>query len=56
MRFTGASDAVYEGEIGSGGFLAVFYQAADQQFRVGRVVDMPTAVYKYWGEYETYIA
>ena len=54
-RFTGASDAAYEKGVGSGGFLAVFFEH-QQQLRTGRVVDIPTAVYSYWGEYETYIA
>ena len=54
-RILVASDAAYENGKGSAGFLAVLNPGQPTEVRVGRVIDIPPEIYKFWGHRETYI-
>jgi hypothetical protein len=55
-RILAASDAAYEGDKGSAGFLAVLNPGKREEVRVGRVIDIPPELYQLWGDRKTYIA
>ena len=55
-RYTGASDAAYENQVGTGGFLVVLFNEGAMDQRVGRVVTIEPELYNMWHPCETYIA
>ena len=55
-RFVGASDAAYEGGIGSGGFLLALNNNPSWSRRLGRVVQIEEGLFRMWHPSKTYIA
>jgi hypothetical protein len=55
-RFVVASDAAYENERGTAGFLVVLDPGLPEETRHGMVVHIPEEIYNHWGKHKTYIA